>query len=177
MIHSSPEANRGSHFACTSGEANSCSSRIPPVCSWYIWPMLESPAEISVHDLHQVHERAAVPAELARDHQPEQAGSAERRALLVGELRVAVALGGADAELVAQLRSATATGSTSSLPGTGFTASWVLIVMISLGLFLSKLIDKERLSERRMMRAAPRPCQIGLSGSPIVFPYLVGQLC
>ena len=48
VIHSSPLANRGSHLACTSGEANSCSSRMPPVCSWYIWPMLESPAEMAI---------------------------------------------------------------------------------------------------------------------------------
>jgi hypothetical protein len=38
--------NLGSHVACTAGGANSCISRMPPVCSWYIWPMLESPAEM-----------------------------------------------------------------------------------------------------------------------------------
>ncbi len=47
MIHSS-RVNRGSHLACTAGPANSCSSRMPPVCSWYIWPMLESPAEMAI---------------------------------------------------------------------------------------------------------------------------------
>ena len=47
VIHSS-RLNRGSHLACTTGPANSCISRMPPVCSWYIWPMLESPAEMAI---------------------------------------------------------------------------------------------------------------------------------
>ena len=51
VIHSSPLANLGSHLACTSGEANSCSSRIPPVCSWYMSQMSESPAEMAITTL------------------------------------------------------------------------------------------------------------------------------
>jgi hypothetical protein len=47
VIHSS-RVNRGSHLACTAGPANSCISRMPPVCSWYIWPILESPAEMAI---------------------------------------------------------------------------------------------------------------------------------
>ncbi len=47
MIQSSPP-QRGSHFAWVSRSANSWISRIPPVCSCYIWPMFESPEETSM---------------------------------------------------------------------------------------------------------------------------------
>jgi len=39
-------AKRGSHFACTSGEAKLLQQADPAGVQWYIWPMLESPAEI-----------------------------------------------------------------------------------------------------------------------------------
>jgi len=102
VIHSSPLANRGSHLACTSGAANSCSSRMPPVCSWYIWPMLESPAEMAITTRMSSAKLPPVAAVLARDHEAEEAGGAERRALLVRERAVPVTLGGAGPELVAQ---------------------------------------------------------------------------
>ena len=54
------------------------------------------------HDLHELREGPAVAPVLAGDHEAEQAGGAERGALLVRERPVAVPLGGADAELVAQ---------------------------------------------------------------------------
>ena len=56
----------------------------------------------SDHHTHQVREGPAVTPVLPGDHEAEQARGTERRALLVGELALAVPLGGAGAELVAQ---------------------------------------------------------------------------
>src|SRR5262249_20185954 len=55
------------------------------------------------HHLHQLEERPAVAPVLAWDHQAQQARGAEGGALLIGEPPLAVAFGGADAELIAEL--------------------------------------------------------------------------